>query len=400
MNRYNPLDAILWKRTDFSFRKLKRKVKSDGVSQALLAATELLVRKKLGRPIFDRVTDYGFLQTVPRSDIPCTTSEIISIDSSTSVKGSVGDPPFVAEFDGGFVFPMTGLALTDEFEIIEESVANPASSRQFTMAALSRHCFFDDVSISPSLLFQKMNRLTKSAPKLSAASPLSPRHPNYYHWMIETVPRIRYLREYEAHTGTDVTLLVPDDLPLWMDETLTLLDWPDSKVERATESMYQIEYLIIPSFPELLGEDYRWIRKQVLTNASPNLDFENIGKNVYISRSKAIERRVSNEDEIINTLSNYDFEVFHLEEQYLSQNAHLFNNADLIVGPHGAGLTDLIFCSDSAILELFGSKIKPPYENLASVLDVEYDTLECSPDSTDIIVDPERLESKIKQILE
>lgn len=388
-----------WAPTDFSFRKFRRKVESDGLNSALIAASELLAKNTIGRPVFDRLVDYGIIGTISRSELPKMSSEIYFVNPDRASKTSPLEPPFVAEINSGYVFPLTGLAITDQLEILEESVASPFQSRQFPMAALSRQCFFDDFPVCTSLLRSDKELINTAARRLETASPLSPRYPNYYHWMIETVPRIRYLRAYETRTGNDVTLLVPDDLPSWAEETLTLLEWPEAKIERGTSSVYHIDRLLIPSFPELFVEDFQWIRQQILNKVSTVQPPIKPDKNIFISRSNATERRVVNETEIIEMLSKYDFELVHLEENTLLQNSKIFNNSDIIIGPHGAGLTDLIFCSDSTVVELFGSKIKPPYQRLASVLNVEYTSLECTPKSTDIIVNPKRLESKINQIM-
>lgn len=388
-----------WAPTDFSFRKFRRKVESDGLESALIAAFELTAKNTIGRPVFERLVDYGIIHMISRSELSNMSSEMYFVNSNSESKTSPSEPPFVAEMGSGYVFPMTGLAVTDQLEILAESVAPPHQSRQFSMAALSRQCFFDDFPTGRLLLRSDNKSINTAAQRLEAASPLSPRFPNYYHWMIETVPRIRYLRAYEARTGNDVTLLVPDNLPSWADETLTLLEWPESKVERGTSSVYHIDQLLIPSFPDLFAEDYRWIRQQILDEASTAQPLIEPDKNIYISRSNAIERRVTNEKEIMEILSKYDFEIVYLEENTVLQNSIIFSNADIIIGPHGAGLTDLIFCTDSTVVELFGSKIKPPYERLASVLNVEYTSLKCTPKSTDIAVNPERLDSEIRQII-
>lgn len=394
------LSSVQWAPTDFSFRKFRRKVRSDGLDSALIAAGELLAKNTVGRPVFDRLVDYGIIHTVSRSGLKNTSSEIYPVDPGAELGSRPLESPFVAEFGSGYVFPMTGLAVTNQLEIIEESIASPSQARQFPMAALSRHYFFDNFSVGRSLIFSDNQSLDTAAQRLETASPLSPRYPNYYHWMIETVPRIRYLRAYESQTGNDVTLLIPDNLPSWAEETLTLLEWPESKIERGVSSVYRINQLLIPSFPELITEDYQWIRQQILENTSTVQSPIEPHKNIFISRSNAIERRVVNERETIEMLSKYDFEVVRLEEHSVLQNSKMFSDADIIVGPHGAGLTDLIFCTDGTVVELFGSKIKPPYERLASVLNVGYTSLECTPRSTDILVNPERLESKIEQILE
>jgi capsular polysaccharide biosynthesis protein len=124
------------------------------------------------------------------------------------------------------------------------------------------------------------------------------------------------------------------------------------------------------------------------------------GNNVYVSRSGAVERRVLNENEVMNVLSEYGFERYCLENQSLSENVQLFSQADLVVGPHGAGLTDIIFANDCTLLELFGEKVKQPYELLAETLGVNYEPMYCQADSADVVVDTEQLELRVSQLVE
>ena len=389
--------SSLYMPTDFSVRKFARKVKADGLKSALIAAPELVVRNKIGRPIFEYLASRGTIHIVNREELLDRSASRYSIDSEFSEEGC--EPPFLVELDNAFVFPTTGLAVTNQLELLEESVTSPINSRQITMAAISRQCFYDDISTARWLLRSDQKYLRANAETVTRACLIAPRHPNYYHWMIETVPRIRYLEKYVAQTGNEVTLLIPSGLPAWASQTLDLLGWPNSKIEILSSPAVHVENLVLPSFPEPNVNDLQWIRKRILENESPDADATDFGKNIYISRSNAIERRVINEEEVMNALSKYNFERFHLEERSLSQNAHMFNNAELIVGPHGAGLTDLIFSTDGSVLELFGSKVKQPYERLSSILGIKYESLGCSPKSTDIVVDPERLETKVQDML-
>jgi len=137
-----------------------------------------------------------------------------------------------------------------------------------------------------------------------------------------------------------------------------------------------------------------WIQQEILEAVSS--ESEPIeGNNVYVSRSGAVERRVLNENEVMNVLSEYGFERYCLENQSLSENVQLFSQADLVVGPHGAGLTDIIFANDCTLLELFGEKVKQPYELLAETLGVNYEPMYCQADSADVVVDTEQLELRV-----
>jgi capsular polysaccharide biosynthesis protein len=217
-----------------------------------------------------------------------------------------------------------------------------------------------------------------------------PRYRNYFHWLIECLPRLRGIRVYEERTGTDVSLLVPADLPEWIFESLRLVGVPKDRLVPAEAPVYRTSDLVVPSFPLPTATECAWIRAQVLERAAEDVGVET-GTNVYISRAGATERTVRNEDAVVSALSEYGFESYRLEELSVAAQARLFDEADLIVGAHGAGLSNLVFCTDGTALELFGRKIKSNYANIAETVGIHYESLQCAAAGVDLVVDTDRL---------
>jgi len=378
--------------SEFSYDKLKRKLHDDGLKDTLIAAGDLLTRKRFGRPVFDSAVKRGFIKTVSRDELRANAHRTVPVSTPTDEDTE----PFVALVGTGRILSETGLALTDRFGIIEESAAEPEQAQQAMMEMLSRELFYGDVPIRRLL---KSGSTHDVSATLDTVAPLVPRYPNYYHWMVETVPKIQYLRAFENAAHESVTVLVPANAPPFIEETLCLLGWPQSKIAYATDSAYTVRNLVIPSYPERHASDFEWIQQEILEAVSS--ESEPIeGNNVYVSRSGAVERRVLNENEVMNVLSEYGFERYCLENQSLSENVQLFSQADLVVGPHGAGLTDIIFANDCTLLELFGEKVKQPYELLAETLSVNYEPMYCQADSADVVVDTEQLELRVSQLVE
>lgn len=386
----------MWPPTDISYRKFRRKVAADGLSSTLVSAADLVFRKKVGRSVVDPLLDAGVLRTVSRAELGERASRTHSLGDGAGTLS----PPFVVDVGPGYVLPPTGLALTDSLEIIEETAAAPDHARQATMACLSRQAFFGDRSVLSGLLRSDRSVFESTAVPVDTAIPISPRYPNYYHWLIETAPKIRYGEAYERATGAEVTLLVPGDAPPYVDETLELLDWSSDGIVRATAPLYRVERLLVPSFPEPRIDDYRWLRTRILGSPSDRSPPTADPPNVYISRSDAIERRVVNEPAVVSMLREYGFESYRLEERSVAENARLFSEADLVVAPHGAGLADIVFSEDCAVVELFGSKVKQPYELLAETLGLEYGSVICEPRSTDIVVDVDELEATVRALID
>lgn len=73
---------------------------------------------------------------------------------------------------------------------------------------------------------------------------------------------------------------------------------------------------------------------------------------VFISRKKT--RRLVNEDEIEQTLQEYGFEKVYFEDLLISEQWSITRNAKVIVGMHGAALSNLVFNRKGVkVVELF-----------------------------------------------
>ena len=68
----------------------------------------------------------------------------------------------------------------------------------------------------------------------------------------------------------------------------------------------------------------------------------------------------------------------------------LFSSADMIVGPHGGGLTNMTWAPPGTpVVEIFGDYVNPCYMTLAAALDHPYGFVQGAPHpDKDIAVDP------------
>ena len=77
-------------------------------------------------------------------------------------------------------------------------------------------------------------------------------------------------------------------------------------------------------------------------------------RRLYISRADADRRRVSNEAALVSALENYGFTAIQLAKLPVDEQIALFQGAEVIVGPHGMGLTNIILGKNiGRMLELF-----------------------------------------------
>ena len=73
-------------------------------------------------------------------------------------------------------------------------------------------------------------------------------------------------------------------------------------------------------------------------------------RRLYISREDATSRRIINEKDLVKELVLHGFEVVTLSGMSFAHQVRLFNEAEIIVGPHGAGFTNAVFAQPGATL--------------------------------------------------
>jgi capsular polysaccharide biosynthesis protein len=124
-------------------------------------------------------------------------------------------------------------------------------------------------------------------------------------------------------------------------------------------------------------------------------------KRVYISRQSASRgRRVLNFDVLTQILDEYGFEIHKLEEYSFDEQIRLCVGADIIMGPHGAGLLNAIFADDPTMIELFPeSVIKPHFYFLSEMLDIEYRSCVTEAEENNLIIDSQAIDNLISEIV-
>ena len=81
---------------------------------------------------------------------------------------------------------------------------------------------------------------------------------------------------------------------------------------------------------------------------------------IYISRIG--RRRVTNEEELIKVLKEFNFTVIEDKPRSVLEQVTLYKNAKIIIGPHGASFANILNCNPGTILiELFPNKYHPDY---------------------------------------
>jgi capsular polysaccharide biosynthesis protein len=179
-------------------------------------------------------------------------------------------------------------------------------------------------------------------------------------------------------------------------ESLALLGLiPSRMIDSASQAFFCADTIYVPSFlTKIEPWITQWLRDTLLAPALKHSSLHT-RKRLYISRKQASYRKVANEPALIDLLKKNDFTEICLEDYSLSGQIALFHDAQAIVAPHGAGLTNLTFSEcDAFVLELISDGLDSTrYESIARNRSLQYYKLRCAlvepanTLSTDIKVD-------------
>jgi hypothetical protein len=187
----------------------------------------------------------------------------------------------------------------------------------------------------------------------------------YYHWIFESLPRLKLLEDV---IGEIDYLIVPYNLKRFHLETLSLLGVPEEKLLKIKDGDHLLcENLFVPSLSSVSKWGCDFLRESFIPK-----DVAEPHRLIYISRNDALYRKIINEEEVEDYLRDIGFEIVQMSELNFLEQVKLCAEARIVVGPHGAGLSNTVFCRNAKILEIFSPSYDANFWWLANQVGNEY----------------------------
>ena len=211
---------------------------------------------------------------------------------------------------------------------------------------------------------------------------------NYWHWLFDVLPRIGLCGKFVKLTGIDYFLL-PSILKNFQKETLDCLKIPKRKrISSERFRHIKAKELIITDHPVMISGNAtkdiqnipdwislwlrsNFIKKNIITN-------KKVKNRIYIDRSeknsnRLPQRTIINEDEIKKYLIKNSFIIVKLHQTKFRDQVNLFRNAECVVGLHGGGFANIVFCKPKTkIIELKNRSSANAIKNLAQKNNLNY----------------------------
>jgi capsular polysaccharide biosynthesis protein len=255
----------------------------------------------------------------------------------------------------------------------------------------------------PELRKRKPRELTRRAGTYSTV--FSWNGENFGHWMFDFLPRIHSLAK--AEPKAKITILMPDFLRPAFRESLELVVPGNFAVEYLPRDTWlQPEKFIWPSMISgrcnffLPAEYYEAIRRPIFSRYGlPERHRKT--KRIFITRRDALNRRILNEDAVSGLLVRYGFEDHELSRLSFREQVELFHQADIVVGPHGAGLSSIVFSGDIRLVIIYPTRVpQNHWHTLSRGLGQEHHFVRHDTgEDDDFTVDMEQLERVLREEL-
>ena len=179
-------------------------------------------------------------------------------------------------------------------------------------------------------------------------------HTNYAHWLTDN---LIYLYVYVTKMKPlGIKIVLPDSLLGFAKETVEIMGIEAADIivagdeVLAFDDLHFMDTIYFGEIPQIFKEAVHYLKANALQGQpAPTVD-----QSVYISRRDAVSRPLINNAELEASLLQSGFDIVATGEMTLRAQIALFANAKIVVGQHGAGLINAIFCEPGAVLiELF-----------------------------------------------
>jgi len=215
-------------------------------------------------------------------------------------------------------------------------------------------------------------------------------HSNYSHWLLDILPKIKIASEKIDLQEIDFFYFTK--LNSFQKQTLKLLNLDYKKFVDANVNRHvQASKILAVSHPNFFHGTIvdahsnlpEWIVFYLRETFLKKIDYKKKNyQSIYIDRSDSKEKhcKLINNDEISKYLKKKNFKILQLSKLKFIDQVRLFYNCKQVIAPHGAGLTNLIFCKkNTRVLEIFPKNHNQTrvYKKISKINNLNYTSIKC-----------------------
>lgn len=330
-------------------------------------------------------------------------------DKFTDIQGNISGPePYIYRFDDAELIGYHPVVKVNDSYFLARDVMNDTKWNS-SISNIQAH-----VPLKYSILSSSNS---KNAKKIeSAYLLLSRRGTHYPNWITEILPKLIWYQQLCLELDHKPLLVTHSPLSEFQRESLKLMDININELLTHGQQVTGVKELYIPPHPiktrsknlYAIPSTLEKVRSKLISNVSNNN--REVSDRIFVSRSDANTRRVVNQAQVMQCLEKYGFSSIEPGKYSFEEQVSIFSNANMIIGPTGAGLSNITFAGDGQVIELIpkGNYTKgTQWFVLANERGLKYDFVLSKPVNrnvnrpiqSDIHVDITSLEEKVSNLL-
>lgn len=197
---------------------------------------------------------------------------------------------------------------------------------------------------------------------------------NYAEWLFGSLPR---MVAYAACDETrDLPIVLHGEVANWHLAALRAMGIAESRlrIHRAhvrleCKELYYCTTSYFHHAPSAAG--VRYLRERVLAGRDVSVGAAG-PKRLYLARRHAKDRPLLNEAEVIALFERHGFTAIDPEKHSFDEQVAYAANAEVLAGPYGANLANMVFAQHARKLIILGTKHQPEFARLASALNIAF----------------------------
>lgn len=171
----------------------------------------------------------------------------------------------------------------------------------------------------------------------------------YYHFLIEALSRLVLYQE----SLKDFTVVTSYRLKTPMHQRVFELFGIKDIVYLNRKEFLKVDECYFATFPGPPDIHRPELIKAIHQQLTRDLEANKPQRKIYLCRDKATKRKIINNEEVKEILKKFGFETVYAEDLSFDEQRKLFFETKILVTPHGAGLTNILFMQPGAkVLEL------------------------------------------------
>jgi len=192
---------------------------------------------------------------------------------------------------------------------------------------------------------------------------------NYAAWLFGSLPRLAVFAGSEA-----LPIVLHGDVAAYHLDSLRAMGIEKERLRihgaRVRVECREMHYCTTSYFhhaPSATG--VRHVRERVLDHFGAG---EPAGNRLYLARRHARDRPLLNESEVIALFERHGFSVIDPEQNSFEAQVRYAAGAQVLAGPYGANLANMVFAQNAHKLLIIGTKHQPEFARLASALGIAF----------------------------